>query len=88
MSCLIFFVPPVSGYQATLIEAAYPRARYWQRFIDQYQLRGWHYLDDDGLLDEITLPDDSHVDAAQKGAYTQRLLAQRLLGNLRREGLL
>ena len=80
---VVFFVPPVSGYQAALIEAAYPRARYWQRFIDQYQLRGWHYLDDEGLLDEITLPDDSHVDAAQKAAYTQRLLA-----NLQREGLL
>ena len=80
---VIFFVPPVSGYQATLVEAAYPRARYWQRFIDQYQLSGWHYLDDDGLLDDITLPDDSHVDASQKSAYTQRLL-----DNLRREGLL
>ena len=80
---VVFFVPPVSGYQATLVEAAYPRARYWQRFIDQYQLRGWHYLDDDGLLDDITLPDDSHVDAAQKAAYTQRLL-----DNLQREGLL
>lgn len=80
---VVFFVPPVSGYQSTLVEAAYPRARYWQRFIDHYQLRGWHYLDDDGLLDEITLPDDSHVDASQKGAYTRRLL-----GNLLREGLL
>ena len=80
---VVFFVPPVSGYQATLVEAAYPRARYWQRFIDQYQLRGWHYLDDEELLDEITLPDDSHVDAAQKAAYTQRLL-----DNLQREGLL
>ena len=80
---VIFFVPPVSGYQATLVEVAYPRALYWQRFIDHYQLRGWHYLDDDGLLSEITLPDDSHVDASQKSAYTQRLL-----DNLRREGLL
>jgi len=35
------------------------------------------------LLSEIHLPDDSHVDASQKGAYTQWLL-----GNLRREGLL
>ncbi len=80
---VIFFVPPVSGYQSTLVDAAYPRGLYWRRFIDEYQLRGWHFLDDDGLLSEIHLPDDSHVDASQKGAYTQWLL-----GNLLREGLL
>lgn len=80
---VIFFVPPVSGYQAALIEAAYPRPLYWQRFIDHYQLHGWHYLDDDELLDVILLPDDSHVDGSQKDAYTRRLLS-----NLQREGLL
>lgn len=71
---VIFFVPPVAGHQATLIDAAYPRERYWQRFIDRYELKGWHFQDDPELFNHIELPDQSHVDARQKAVYTERLL--------------
>jgi len=80
---VIFIVPPVSGHQATYVEAAYPRALYWQQFIDEYELMGWHYQDAQDLFDEITLPDSSHVDASQKPVYTERLINE-----LRHKGLL
>ena len=72
---VIFFVPPVSGHQAALAEAAYPFARYWQRFITEYDLRGWHYLESD-VFKTLELPDNSHVDARQKAEYTRLLLAE------------
>lgn len=72
---VIFFVPPVSGHQATLAEAAYPFARYWQRFITEYDLRGWHYRESD-VLTALELPDNSHVDARQKAEYTRLLLIE------------
>ena len=72
---VIFFVPPVSGHQAALAEAAYPFARYWQRFITEYDLRGWHYLESD-VFKTLGLPDNSHVDARQKAEYTRLLLAE------------
>ena len=79
---VIFFVPPVSGHQATLAEAAYPFARYWQRFITEYDLRGWHYRESD-VFKTLELPDNSHVDARQKAEYTRLLLME-----LKRRGLL
>lgn len=72
---VIFIVPPVSGHQADYVEAAYPRSLYWQQFIDQYQLRGWHYQDARDLFGKITLPDHSHVDMTQKRIYTEALLS-------------
>jgi hypothetical protein len=72
---VIFFVPPVSGHQATLAEAAYPFARYWQRFIAEYDLRGWHYRESD-VFTALELPDNSHVDARQKAEYTRLLLME------------
>ena len=72
---VIFFVPPVSGHQAALAEAAYPFARYWQRFITEYDLRGWHYLESD-VFKTLELPDNSHVDARQKAEYTRLLLVE------------
>ena len=70
---VIFFVPPVSGHQATLAEAAYPFAQYWQRFITEYNLVGWHYRESN-VFSAIELPDQSHVDARQKAEYTRLLL--------------
>ena len=72
---VIFFVPPVSGHQATLAEAAYPFARYWQRFITEYGLQGWHYRESD-VFTALDLPDNSHVDASQKAEYTRLLLME------------
>ena len=72
---VIFFVPPVSGHQATLAEAAYPFAQYWQRFITEYDLVGWHYRESDAIT-ALELPDNSHVDARQKVEYTRLLLAE------------
>jgi hypothetical protein len=72
---VIFFVPPVSGHQATLAEAAYPFARYWQRFIAEYDLVGWHYRESD-IFTALELPDNSHVDARQKAEYTRLLLME------------
>lgn len=72
---VIFFVPPVSGHQAALAEAAYPLARYWQRFITEYDLRGSHYRESD-VFKTLELPDNSHVDARQKAEYTRLLLAE------------
>ena len=72
---VIFFVPPVSGHQATLAEAAYPFARYWQRFIAEYDLVGWHYRESD-VFTALELPDNSHVDARQKAEYTRLLLME------------
>lgn len=70
---VIFFVPPVSGHQATLAEAAYPFARYWQRFVTEYDLVGWHYRESE-VFNMLELPDQSHVDASQKAEYTRLLL--------------
>ncbi len=70
---VIFFVPPVSGHQATLSEAAYPFAQYWQRFITEYHLVGWHYRQSEALI-ALELPDNSHIDARQKAEYTRLLL--------------
>ena len=79
---VIFYEPPVSGRQRQLAEKAYPRADYWQRFIDHYTLTGLNYQDEPALL-AFELPDESHVSGNQRPAYTRTLIEI-----LQRRGLL
>lgn len=70
---VIFYIPPVSGDQRILSDQAYPRKRYWQRFIDHYGLRGWHFEDNQAML-ALPLPDSSHVNHFDKENFTSILI--------------
>lgn len=70
---VIFYVPPVKGQQYSLAEQAYPKAKYWDRFIKKYSLDALHYKDIVGMQD-ISLPDESHIDQHSKKYYSSLLL--------------
>lgn len=74
---VIFYTPPVSGRQYALAESAYPRAQYWDAFVQSYGIRGLLAEDVPGMAD-IPLLDESHMDGKSKPAYT-RLLVDALL---------
>lgn len=78
---VIFYVPPVSGHQLELAVNAYPVKTYWQRFIEHYELKGWHFTQDVNIQ-RIQLPDDSHVSAHMKSEYTATLLTALSKANL------
>ena len=78
---VIFYVPPVSGHQLELAMSAYPVRAYWQRFIQHYELDGWHFTQDVNIQ-RIRLPDDSHVSAHMKSEYTATLLTALSNANL------
>ena len=79
---VIFYVPPVRGMQAELAERYYPRADYWDAFINNYRLQGVDAADLPAMQ-QFVLPDESHIDYRDKPAYTGALMQA-----LQQQGLL
>lgn len=69
---VVFYEPPVSGRQAALAEQAYPRSEYWDR-LSAMGLITLNYRDVKALQD-IVLPDESHVAGEDRRRYTRELL--------------
>lgn len=70
---VIFYEPPVSGRQRSMNETAYPRALYWQAFMDTYGLSSVNYQDEPTLI-AFDLPDESHIGADMRSEYTKALI--------------
>lgn len=66
---VIFFESPVSGRQRQLEEQAYPRERYWDRFVALVGGPSLNYADVPALA-TMRLPDESHVDLGDKAGFT------------------
>ncbi len=70
---MVFYVPPVRGRQYALAEAAYPRQRYWDAFIEAYGVQGFQAEDVEGMQ-AVALQDESHMRREDKPAYSRLLI--------------
>jgi hypothetical protein len=73
---LLFFCPPTAGAHLEADLAGYPRALYWDQFARQiaeangaYALYGL----DDPIVKNLNLPDGSHVNQSDRGAFASAL---------------
>ncbi len=65
---------PTDDEHWNLDEAYYPRAKYWQVMVETIpQLKTIHFKDD-VVLRSFALPDSSHLDQTDTGAFTLRLI--------------
>ncbi len=74
---VIFYESPIRGLQNEVMERVYPRDQYWQRFSAASPAPVLSAHDVPALM-AFPLPDDSHLDARDRAAYTQ-VLADELL---------
>lgn len=74
---VIFYESPLQGLQHAVMERVYPRELYWDRFVaaSPAPVLSAHRVP---ALMAFPLPDDSHLDARDRAAYT-RALADELL---------
>lgn len=83
---VIFYESPLHGLQHKVMERVYPRADYWDRFAAASPAPVLSAQTVPALM-AFPLPDDSHLDARDRAAYTRaladELLERQLLPRLR-----
>lgn len=70
---VIFYTPPVSGELSQLYNEVYPKDRYWDVFMSQLPVKSLQAQEIQGI-DNIVLPDGSHMNTSSKRAYNELLL--------------
>jgi hypothetical protein len=81
---VVFVQHPITGEAATVLEAAYPRAAYWDYFAAQVPGLWLHFADHAETRDLIAI-DSSHLSQKTAEAYTP-FIARTVLKALGREG--
>lgn len=71
---VVFYEPPVSGRQASLVDEVFDRDLYWNVFFQKTGISSLSYRDEP-LLQGFSQPDESHIEGIYRAAYTRNLIA-------------
>lgn len=70
---VVFYTPPVAGELQQLYDKMYPKERYWNVLMAKLSVKSLQAVEIPGI-EEVILPDGSHMNASSKRAYSKLLM--------------
>lgn len=70
---VVFYTPPVTGELQQLYDEMYPKERYWNELMAKLPVKALQAVEIPGI-EEVVLPDGSHMNASSKRAYSGLLI--------------